>query len=224
MFNKAVETVKSRQHLLVPGWTYRAEYLAKPKHNVLVYDRAPKGYLAVFDINIGDEHYMLPASVAAEAERIGLEAVPTIYIGRIENIEQFRAMLDRVSFLGGQKIEGVVVKNYARFGPDKKVLMGKFVSEAFKEAHTGEWRAKRTRQEGHPDAGLIADAATPARWAKAVQHSAGARRAHRQPEGHRPAPEGDRHRRSRRVRRRDPRSAVQVGMAQHPARNNPGLS
>ena len=34
MFSLAVEAVKSIADLLHPGWTYRAEYLMKPKHNV----------------------------------------------------------------------------------------------------------------------------------------------------------------------------------------------
>ncbi len=38
------------------------------------------------------------------------------------------ALLEKESILGG-KVEGIVVKNYARFGKDKKVLMGKYVSE-----------------------------------------------------------------------------------------------
>lgn len=169
MFGKAVESVKERFADLRPGWTYRAEYLAKPKHNTLAYDRAPKGYLAIFDINTAEETYLSYEDKAAEAERLGLDVVPLIYQGHIASIEQFRAMLDRTSFLGGQKIEGVVVKNYNRFGPDKKALMGKFVSEQFKEAHTGAWK------ESNPGATdvverLISGLATQARWMKAVQH------------------------------------------------------
>lgn len=171
MFNKAVETVKDlhARGLLIPGWTYRAEYLAKPKHNVLAYDRVPNGYLALFDINPAEESYLPPEKIAEEAERIGLEAVPLIYTGRIATVDQFRAMLDRTSFLGGQKVEGVVVKNYSRFGTDKKVLMGKFVSEAFKEVHQGEWRAANPTKADVVQA-LIQTLRTPARWAKAVQH------------------------------------------------------
>lgn len=171
MFNKAVETVKDlhERQQLVPEWTYRAEYLAKPKHNTLAYDRAPKGFLAIFDINTGEEAYLSYQEKAAEAERLGLDVVPLIYSGRIMTVDQFRTMLDRVSFLGGQKIEGVVVKNYSRFGPDKKVLMGKFVSEAFKEAHTGAWKEVNPGKQDVVER-LVEGLATPARWAKAVQH------------------------------------------------------
>jgi hypothetical protein len=171
MFNKAVETVRDLYHAskLHDGWTYRAEYLAKPKHNTLAYDRTPNGYLAVFDINPSEEFYLGHAAKSVEAQRLGLEVVPLIYSGRIDSIAQFRGMLDRVSFLGGPKIEGVVVKNYSRFGPDKKVLMGKFVSEAFKEIHQGEWRAANPTKADIITA-LVQTHRTPARWAKAVQH------------------------------------------------------
>ena len=171
MFNKAVETVRELYHAskLVDGWTYRAEYLSKPKHNTLAYDRAPKGYLAIFDINTAEEAYLSYEAKALAAEKLGLDVVPLIFEGRIASVEQFRAMLDRVSFLGGQKIEGLVVKNYSRFGPDKKALMGKFVSEAFKEMHTGEWK-KSNPYHNDIIMQLVAGLATQARWAKGVQH------------------------------------------------------
>lgn len=171
MFNKIVEVVKdlARRGQLRPNWTYRGEYLAKPKHNTLAYDRHPKNFLALFDINTGEEAYAGHELVKQEADRLGFDVVPTLYWGRVETLDQFRAFLERESFLGGQKIEGVVVKNYARFGTDKKVLMGKFVSEAFKEAHTGAWKEANPGKQDIVDK-LISGLATPARWSKAVQH------------------------------------------------------
>lgn len=167
MFTEAVEVAKSLP--LTPGWTYRAEYLKKPKHNTLAYDRVPTKHLMVFDINTGHEEYMPYALKVAECARLGLETVPLVFEGVIENVEHFRSMLDRDSALGGQKIEGVVVKNYQRFGPDKKVLMGKFVSEAFKEVHAGEWKSANPTRSDVVEL-LVATLRTPARWHKAVQH------------------------------------------------------
>lgn len=167
MFTDAVEAVKKLP--LRVGWTYRAEYLKTPKHNTLAYDRIPAKHLMVFDINTGNEEYVSYQEKTEECDRIGLEVVPLIYSGIIENVEQFRTMIDRQSVLGGQKIEGVVVKNYARFGLDKKVLMGKFVSETFKEIHTGEWRAANPTRTDIIDS-LIDSLKTPARWNKALQH------------------------------------------------------
>ena len=98
-----------------------------------------------------------------------LEVVPRLHEGMVTDIAMFRALLDTVSCLGGQKIEGAVIKNYLRYGLDKKVLMGKFVSEAFKEVHAAEWK-KANPASGDVIESLIRQYKTPARWAKAVQH------------------------------------------------------
>jgi hypothetical protein len=171
MFVQAIETVKELGPILHPGWTYRGEYLAKPKHNALVYSRVPTKHIILFDINPGLEQYLPYEEVAAEAARIGLEVVPKLYEGRITNLQEFRSFLDTESVLGGQKIEGVVVKpvGYGLFGRDKKVLMGKFVSEAFKEVHGAAWK------EANPGQleilrRLEMDYQTQARWQKAVLH------------------------------------------------------
>ena len=167
MFVRAVDVVKELPlHL---GWTYRSEYLQKPKHNALAYDRIPAKHLMVFDINTGHEEYMPYAEKAMECARLGLEIVPLVYEGVLDTFANFRSMIDRVSALGGQKVEGVVVKNYNRFGPDKKVLMGKFVGEAFKEVHAAEWKAENPSKTDIVDK-LIDTLRTPARWNKAVQH------------------------------------------------------
>lgn len=169
MFERAIATVNEIEPLLVPGWTYRAEYLAKPKHNALAYDRVPAKHVILFDINTGHEAYLPWEVKASEAERLGLEVVPRLFHGMLTDIDMLREMLARVSVLGGQKIEGVVIKNYARFTMEKKVMVGKFVSEAFKEVHAAEWKAANPKGGDIIDA-LIAQYRTPARWAKAVQH------------------------------------------------------
>ena len=167
MFAPAVEFVKSLN--LLDGYTYRGEWLSKPKHNTLAYSRTPKYGIAIFDINPGEESYLSHEAVAAEAARLDMEVVPTFYYGSVSSAEQVREFLDRESFLGGQKIEGVVVKNYNRFGLDKKALFGKYVSEAFKEIHGREWKAANPTS-GDIVEGVIVALATEARWAKAVQH------------------------------------------------------
>lgn len=173
MFTAAVATVKELAPVLHPGWTYRSEYLAKPKHNTLAYDRIPRRNIIIFDINIGEESYLSYQEKAADSEHIGLECVPLIYSGVVASVEQFRAFIERESILGGQKVEGVVVKPaaYNLFGLDKKVLMGKFVSEAFKEVHGGEWRAANPTPTDIIDQ-IALDLKTPARWNKAVQRLA----------------------------------------------------
>lgn len=172
MFARGVESVLLKKNELNPDFIYRGEYLQKAKHNVLAYDRVPTGHVILFDIedaSKGEGFFLSAAELKAEAERLGFEAVPVIYEGLVASTGQIRAMLDRVSVLGGQQIEGVVIKNYAQFTPDKKVAMAKFVSEKFKEVHGGEWRAANPTRGDVVD--LIVEAhRTPARFSKAVQH------------------------------------------------------
>lgn len=170
MFLKAIESIHNLDMYLTPGWTYRGEYLAKPHHNALAYDRVPRKHIVIYDImEQGQESYLDPDQVRDRADTLGLETVPLLHHGFVSSAEQFRAMLDRESMLGGQKIEGVVVKNYKKFGPDKKVLMGKFVSEQFKEVHAKVWGETNPNQ-GDILERLGAKYRNSARWDKAVIH------------------------------------------------------
>lgn len=169
MFEEAVKTALSRASLLKEGWTIRCEYLKKPKHNTLAYDRIPKAHLIVFDVDTGDQKYLDPTDRFITARDLRLECATTFYSGRIESLDQFKDLLNTQSVLGGQKVEGVVIKNYHRFGRDGKALMGKYVSEEFKEVHKKDWK------ERHPAGADIKQQIgealrTPARWEKSIQH------------------------------------------------------
>jgi hypothetical protein len=165
MFNKAVATVKelAAEGLLRAGWTYRAEFLQQPKHNALAYDRVPNKHLILFDITVGTETYLDRANKEEEAARIGLEIVPLVFMGKITDIDFFKSLLKQTSILGGQQIEGVVVKNNLRFGKDGKPLFGKFVSPEFREVHKGEWKKANPLSQDIIDQ-LVAQYRTPARW------------------------------------------------------------
>ncbi|SRR6266516_115587 len=171
LFKPAVDTVMRlwAEGKLVNGWTYRGEVLAKPKHNTLAYARVPKDNIILFDIDMGEESYVEPLRAETAAALLGLEFVPTLYEGIVESLDQLHAFLGRVSVLGGTKIEGVVIKAYGTYGIDKKTLMAKYVSEAFKEIHAGDWKE---RNPGRADILelIIARYKTTARWQKAVQH------------------------------------------------------
>jgi len=171
MFIQAVDAVKAIAPLLHPGWTYRGEYLRKPKHNTLPYDRIPRSHVILFDINDGHESYLPYEQKAEEAERLGMDVVPLLFTGMLTEIGTIRGLLDRQSILGGAKIEGVVIKprGYDMWGQDKKVLMGKFVSEAFKESHGAEWK-KTNPTRGDVIYELAGAYKSPARWEKAIQH------------------------------------------------------
>lgn len=171
MFSEGIAAVELFKDTLTPNWTYRGEYLRVPKHNTLGYGRVPVGHVVIFDIDRADQDYLSPAEVAKEASRIGFESVPTIYEGIVNGPDHVARMLsDHPPLLGGVKqAEGLVFKRYDAYSADKKILMGKYVTEAFKEAHTHDWKAT------NPGAGdvietVIKNYRTDARFAKAVQH------------------------------------------------------
>lgn len=184
MFTKAAETAKrlaSPEAIaagvgLTPGWTYRCEYLRVPKHNTLAYDRTPASHLILFDVSTGDQEFLGRAALETEAARLGLDVVPVLHrdnVGGKTTLEDIRALLNTDSILGGQKIEGVVIKQIGAagylYGLDHKVLIGKFVSEKFREAHGVAWK------ESNPTNGDIllmlgAKYQHVGRWMKAVQH------------------------------------------------------
>lgn len=171
LFAPGVEYIKylHKQNLLKDGVTYRCEYLSKPKHNVLAYNRIPKNYLALFDANINEEDYVTDIHLLIIAKELNIDVVPVMYYGCVSSYEFFQQFLECESFLGGQKVEGIVIKNYARFGPDKKVLMGKFVSEKFKETHAKIW-SKSDSSEKNFIKQLGQEYQTEARWNKALLH------------------------------------------------------
>jgi len=169
MFDKAIETARRLQPLLHDGWTYRGEFLQKPKHISLAYDRVPEGHVILFDIAIAEEKYLTATEKLVEAGRLGLETVPLLFEGEINSAEEVRELLDRGSILGGQKIEGIVIKNYQRFQPDGKVMMAKYVSDRYREVHGKTWKKGQTTS-GDIIQQIGEQLCTEARWEKAIQH------------------------------------------------------
>jgi len=170
LFRTAVERVQEISGFLKPGWTYRGEYLRKPKHNCLAYDRVPAKNIILFDVNIGEEDYLGTMELAREAERIGMESVPSFFYGMISDTQMLVDLLNTQSVLGGQKIEGVVVKQYEMFDEGTgKALMAKHVSEAFKEVNQGNFRRENPKPSDIREV-LIQKYRNESRWNKAIQH------------------------------------------------------
>lgn len=171
MFSKAVEEVKLlfAAGLLRPFTTYWGEYLQKPKHNTLQYSRVPIGHVILFDLTTAAQEEM--PTLESEAQRLGLEMVPELgrYAPGELTHEVLKDLLTRPSILGGALVEGVVIKNYHRFGEDAKPLMGKYVSEAFKETHRKDWKDRNPAQSSILEK-IIDKYTSPARWDKALQH------------------------------------------------------
>ena len=174
LFEAGVKTVRAlfERRFLKDGWMYSGEYLKKPKHNTLTYDKIPPGHIALFDVRVGMEQYLDPRAVIIESERLGLGYVDLLWHGPGSDVDKtlIDGLMDHPSSLGGDfKIEGIVIKNYNRFSADGKAQMAKVVSEKFKEKHKGEWKKTAPGGKDILDT-LRATYRTEARWRKAVQH------------------------------------------------------
>lgn len=169
LFRGAVATAMRIFPFLVEGQFVRGEILETRHHNVLTYEREPRGNFVLFDVNYANEEYLTRSQKEIFAAANDLEIVPLIFEGKINSVEEIIALLDRESFLGGTKIEGLVVKNYQRFTIDKKAMMGKYVSEKFKETHKESWGESNPSQAGIVER-IIGGLRTEARWQKVVQH------------------------------------------------------
>jgi len=158
---------------LEPGAVYYAEYLSRPKHNVLAYNRIPNNHLALFGVRrSGGEWVSAHSILAGYASLLCIDVAPLLFQGNAADMPTADDLLETESFLGGPRIEGFVIKNYAHelmVGDQiMPFIAGKFVSPAFREVHKQTWKGDHTAKgkwEGFCDT-----YAAPARWQKAVQH------------------------------------------------------
>ena len=128
------------------GYTYRGEAVSSVRHNVLTYLRIPLGGIILFDIEDGDEN---PLDINdPHWEEIGLEKVPTYFHGEMDGILGATQLQNDYilknppveSILGGP-IEGIVIKNYTKYGEEGKYMVGKMVRHEFKERHSVQWKS-----------------------------------------------------------------------------------
>ena len=173
-FQKAVDFVLDNESkiLELPKNTYfYGEFLSKEKHNILCYERVPKNHIIIFGIMSGESFIKGYNEMAAMADLMNLEAVPLLFYGEVANYEELAKFMEVDSVLGKEKVEGVVVKNYAKPAILGNLVMpsfGKMVREDFKERHGREWKATFGKKA---EIDMFMDSfRTEARWHKAVQH------------------------------------------------------
>lgn len=174
MFRAAVETATrlATERKLLNDYEYQCEFLAKPKHNVLAYDRVPAGNLVLFDVRRPDGQYLLSNEKTAIAQCFELEPVPIFWSGVLPEFDAARVIacyLQQKSVLGGQLVEGIVIKNYGKQHGEREShpQTAKVVSERFKERHA----ASPANPKAGPDEfvqRLINSLRTEARWIKAL--------------------------------------------------------
>ncbi len=176
MFKAGVEYVLSLSSTLPDNTVFYCEYLSKPKHNVLKYDRIPLNYLVLFGVQTPTARFLPQIGLDYWAKKLKIDIIPLLYSSDeadeiILSAEETIKLLACPSFLGGTNIEGIVVKNFREFWVGDRVfpiMSGKYVSEAFKEVHRKTWASENSTtgkwekfKEGF---------CTEARWLKAIQH------------------------------------------------------
>ena len=173
MFIEGVEYVKTISSLIPDNFTFYGEYLQKPKHNTLAYDRIPNHHIAIFGVyNQETKEFYDYDTITKWAETLKVDAIPLLFRGQASPEMVLEMVKEKVSYLGGQNIEGVVVKAYKPWmflgQIPLSVMSGKYVTEAFKEVHNKNWKAENTGK-GRLEV-AISQYRSEARWNKAVQH------------------------------------------------------
>lgn len=173
MFKLGVEYVKSIEGLIPDNTTFYGEYLQKPKHNTLAYDRVPKNNIALFGVYDYTTRVFASFDIISQWARfLGVDTVRLIHNGMSSPEQVLELVKGTVSQLGGQNIEGVVVKAYKPWlflnQIPLNVMAGKYVTEEFKEVHHKNWKAENTGK-GQLEVAM-GQYRSEARWNKAVQH------------------------------------------------------
>lgn len=174
MFQKAIDYVvvigEKIKNQFPPETFFYTEFLSKPKHNVLQYKRIPKNHLVLFAAFFPGTGYVDYEKLKEVSSTLDIEVVPLLFEGEIKNAEELNRLLELESGLGGETVEGVVVKNYQQtvFIADQVFpSLGKFVREQFKERHKAEWGQNEGKGKWQT---FLESFRTDARFAKAVQH------------------------------------------------------
>lgn len=173
MFGEGVAYVKSIEERIPDGMFFYGEYLQKPRHSTLAYDRIPTNHIALFGVyNSTNREFLDYESIKQWADTLNVDAIPVLKVGMSSPDEVLSLVNERVSYLGGQNIEGVVVKAYKPWlflgQIPLSVMSGKYVTEAFKEVHGNDW-TKLNTGKGKLDV-LKENYRSEARWNKAIQH------------------------------------------------------
>jgi hypothetical protein len=172
-FKPAVSHLLRIAGLLPLGYTFHGETLSKPKHNTMSYDRVPKGHIALYGVTTDEDKQVSDhETLKVWADNLLIDVVNCFFEGTVDTNNIGNSMaewLETVSQLGKERIEGVVIKNYAQEfiigGVVFPLTQAKYVSERFKERHKIDWK---TTNKG-PVERLGELVATEGRWHKAVQ-------------------------------------------------------
>jgi len=169
MFKTGFEYIMSKEKELrdyfIRNASLYGEYLAKPKHNTLKYNETPKNNIVLFD-GINDGVFMHRVVLKETAEILDIDLIPEFHAGEItiENLKEFH---NRESYLGGEKVEGIVIKNYGQKHPHREdwPLFTKYVREEFRERHQKNPQHNKKASINE----YLMSFRSEARWEKAIQ-------------------------------------------------------
>ena len=146
------------------------EYLAKPKHNTLAYATIPTNHLVLFDVyDMENGQWLDRPEMFGWASTLAIDLIPQLAKGPV-TLERLQELLQTESYLGGQTVEGVVVKNHGELvaiGGRAFPLFTKLVNQSFKERNAAEWKVNSGKSQLQD---YIDSFNTEARYHKAVQH------------------------------------------------------
>lgn len=161
---EAYEEIKPLPPLIM----FFGEYLQKPKHNVLKYERIPKNHIVLFDALV-DGNYVNREDLERWAEVWGIEAAVELFRGDA-TIDILRDLLKgNASSLGKEDIEGVVIKNY-----DQQIVLGGVVRPLFTKLVQSKYRERKQvadkKARGMGIERFILSFRNENRWQKALQY------------------------------------------------------
>lgn len=172
MFELGVEAVEKllEDGNIAPYVIFRCEYLRRPRHNLIKYDRIPNNHLIVLDVS-ANRVYLTHKEKKTIANKIGFETVPLLFEGKLGNPDEQRKMLESLleteSILGGAKVEGVVIKSYDKWTHEGFPMWGKIVRDDFKEKMGA--KTKKIQYGDKVITQIVESLKTEARWNKALQ-------------------------------------------------------
>lgn len=149
------------------GHTYYGETLAKPRHNTINYERTPLSHFVLFGCRRPDGSWVdSHDDLRLISIFLGCDVAPLLYQGEL-NLEKMKELMVAKSYLGGDTIEGVVIKNYGQLAVSaySRECFAKHVRESFREANGMNFPSKKDSTEA-----FYEQFRTEARWRKAIQH------------------------------------------------------
>lgn len=176
MFEDGVAQVLKNKKLIKkfePNTWFYAEYLRKPKHNIVVYKNIPKNNIVLFDA-VSEARWATREELEVFADALDIDIIPELWRGTIfpggytdENMEFLREFWKTTSYLEGADVEGIVIKNYGQtvlIGGNVYPLFTKLVNPQFQEKMKVSARAPKVSIDL-----FIRSFANENRWRKAME-------------------------------------------------------